>query len=111
MSDKKKKSLSGIAERLRRLRLDNDLTQAEVAQRIGVTQQTYSRYESGAAKPDSDVIVRLCELYGVAADYLLGIDAAKFSNGGSKLSAISDGDVDIIAERLLLKLKGDKEEK
>ena len=105
MSNDKLKS--GMGERLRRLRFDNDLTQAEVAQKIGVTQQTYSRYESGDAKPDSETIIKFCELYGVTADYLLGIGVAKQTSGAEKTAAISDGDVDVIVEKLLSKLKNE----
>ena len=104
MSEDKLKG--GIGERLRRLRFDNGLTQAEVAQKIGVTQQTYSRYEGSDAKPDSDTIIKLCELYGVTADYLLGIEKVKPKVGADKV-AISDGDVDIIVEKLLNKLKNE----
>ena len=111
MSDEKLKNGNGIGERLRRLRLDNDLTQAEVAQSIGVTQQTYSRYEGSNAKPDSDIIVKLCGLYGVTADYLLGIDGGNSKTSATKLSAISEGDVEVIVEKLYNKLKNDKEEK
>ena len=110
MNGEKCKCNSGIGDRVRRLRFDNGLTQAEVAQRIGVTQQTYSRYEGEGAKLDSEVIVKLCELYGVTADYILGIEAVGGKSGAEKLSLISDGDVDAIVDRVISKLKSDKED-
>ena len=107
MNEEKDKMNGIIGERLRRLRFDNDLTQAEVAQQLGVTQQTYSRYEGGEAKLDSLVIVKLCELYGVTSDYLLGIEGERRNVEPDKVSSISDGDVDIIVQRLLKKLKSE----
>lgn len=104
------KNNSAIGERLRKLRFENDLTQTEVAQEIGVTQQTYSKYESGDAKPDSETIIKLCGLYGVTADFLLGIEKPKVKQDSDKLSQISDGDVNVIVEKLLSKLKKGEEE-
>lgn len=45
--------------------------QEELAERVGVTRQAVSRWESGAAKPDADKIIAICDLFGVSADYLL----------------------------------------
>lgn len=110
MNDEKTTNGGGIGERLRRLRFENNLTQVEVAREISVTQQTYSRYEGGDAKPDSDTIVKFCNLYGVTADYLLGLDTAKPRIEPERVSRISDNDMDMIVERLLNRLKSDKEE-
>ena len=73
-----------IAFRLRMLRAEYGLTQAEVAERLEITQQTYSKYESQDIKIDSNVIIKLCELYGVTSDYLLGIKSENKKSGKSK---------------------------
>ncbi len=59
--------------RIRDLREDKDLTQAKLAELLGCTQQTYSRYESGEITIDIYNLAKLAEFYGTSCDYLLGI--------------------------------------
>jgi lexA repressor len=49
------------------------LTQAEVAANIGITQNAYSYWENGKVKIDHESIAKLSKLFGVSADYLMGI--------------------------------------
>lgn len=58
---------------LRGLREDNDLTQQQVAEYLGTSQTMYARYERGANELPLRHLKRLCELYNVSSDYLLGI--------------------------------------
>jgi len=60
-------------QRLRDLREDHDLSQAEVAARLHISQSTYSRYESGFLDIPSAVLIALAKFYTVTTDYLLGI--------------------------------------
>lgn len=57
---------------IRDLREDNDLTQAQIAEYLGTSQTMYARYERGANEMPIRHLVRLCDLYHVSADYLLG---------------------------------------
>ena len=66
-----------LGEKLLKLRKARQWSQEELAERIGVTRQAVSRWESDSAKPDADKIVTMCELFGVSADYLLGTGNAK----------------------------------
>lgn len=59
--------------RLRQLREDHDLTQAEVAAILGINQTVYSRYETGKNDMKPFQIIALCEHYKVSADYVLGL--------------------------------------
>ena len=59
---------------IRDLREDNDLTQAQVAKLLGTSQTMYARYERGANELPIHHLIRLCEIYGVSADYILGLD-------------------------------------
>lgn len=59
--------------RLRDLREDNDMSQAEMAKLLGVSQQTYSRYESHTTEIPLELLIRLAEYYHTSTDYLLGI--------------------------------------
>ena len=60
-----------IGEKILNLRKARGWSQEELAERIGVTRQAVSRWESGSAKPDADKIIAICDLFGVSADYLL----------------------------------------
>lgn len=64
-----------IAERLQELRKKAGYSQEQVAEQLGLSRQAVSKWESGQGKPEIDNIVKLVELYGVSADYiLLGIE-------------------------------------
>ncbi len=55
------------------LREDNDLTQQQVAEYLGTSQTMYARYERGANELPIHHLIKLCELYHVSSDYILGI--------------------------------------
>ncbi len=59
--------------RLRELRENRELSQAEMAKKLGVSQQTYSRYESHTTEIPLKLLITLVELYDTSTDYLLGI--------------------------------------
>lgn len=63
--------------RLRNLREDNDLSQAEMAKILGVSQQTYSRYESHTTEIPLQSLILLADYYDTSVDYLLGITNKK----------------------------------
>ena len=60
-----------LAERLFELRKAKNLTQDDVAEKLNVTRQTVSKWETGQSTPDFDKIVPLCELYGISPNELL----------------------------------------
>ena len=60
-----------FTEKLRGLREDNDLTQAQVARVLGTSQTMYARYERGANEMPLRHLVTLCKFYNVSADYFL----------------------------------------
>lgn len=61
----------GLGEKLYNLRREKHLSQEEVAEKLNVTRQTISKWETNQSTPDFDKIVPLCELYGISADELL----------------------------------------
>ncbi len=58
-------------KRLKDLREDNDLTQKKVADILGISQTTYSRYENGILDIPSKVLIQLAKFYNVSIDFLL----------------------------------------
>lgn len=63
--------------RIRDLREDNDMNQSEMAKLLGVSQQTYSRYESHTTEIPLESLIWLAEYYNTSVDYLLGITNRK----------------------------------
>ncbi|MDD6620304.1 MAG: helix-turn-helix transcriptional regulator [Eubacteriales bacterium] len=58
--------------RIRDLREDNDKTQTEIANYLGMKQPQYYRYENGLRDLPSDVLIKLADYYNVSTDYILG---------------------------------------
>ena len=59
--------------RIKDLRTDNDLTQEEIAEAIGITQRKYSYLETGKQQWPDELLARLAEFYHTSVDYLLGL--------------------------------------
>lgn len=59
--------------RIRDMREDNDMTQKEVSDYLGMKQSQYSRYERGHRDIPTDVLIKLAFLFDTLTDYLLGI--------------------------------------
>lgn len=62
-----------IGERLSEIRKDNGDTQAALAEKIGVSLPTVRSWEQGKSSPSHDMLVSICRLYHISADYLLGL--------------------------------------
>ena len=72
-----------IDEKIAKARREKRLTQEELADRLGVSRQAVSKWESGAALPETDKLARLSGLLGVSCDYLLCDDAAEEQKNAS----------------------------
>lgn len=62
-----------IQNRLRQLRQEMKLTQDQLAQFPGTAQTVYARYERGANELPIHHLLKLCSLYNVSSDYILGL--------------------------------------
>ena len=62
-----------IVYRIRDLREDRDLSQAEIARVLKTTQQQYSKIETGKADISGEKLMLLAEFYNISADYILGL--------------------------------------
>lgn len=60
-------------QRLREIREDRDLSQAEVGRIIHKSQQGYSHIENGRAELKIDDLILLCRYYKLSADYVIGL--------------------------------------
>ena len=104
----KEKHLPGsLGDRVRELRERDELTQGELAARIGTSASTLSRIEKGEIEsPGSDIVVKLARVFRVSTDFLLGItdypDRKNYDVGQLGLSPevarrLNSGEVDMNA--------------
>ena len=59
--------------RLKDLREDADLTQAQIAEFLHIRQSTYSQYENGQRQIPISALIRLAQFYSTSTDYILGL--------------------------------------
>lgn len=64
-------------ERIRNLREDMDLRQADIAEYLNCSQVAYSYYEIGARDIPTDVLIKLAKYFHCSTDYLLGLSDIK----------------------------------
>ena len=64
-----------IGEKITQRRLAAHLSQEILAERLGVSTQDVSRWESGEVLPDAEKLLQLCRVFGISADELLGENA------------------------------------
>ena len=66
-----------LSDRIQALRKANGMSQEELADRMGVTRQAVSKWESEQSMPDLDKVIALSEIFEVTTDFLLkGIEPA-----------------------------------
>ena len=81
---KKEPSEEGFPQRLRKMRMQKELSQSELAKIVGIHFNQISRYEKGSSQPTIDKINRLAGALDVSGDYLI--------NGDTKNAARADLD-------------------
>lgn len=63
-----------LKDNIKKARLDAGLTQKEVAEKLGVAQAQYARWENGGRNPKDETVKKLAEIFGVSFDSLKGRD-------------------------------------
>ena len=69
---KKRKEFYNVKDNIKKARLDVGLTQIEVAEKLGVAQAQYARWENGGRNPKDETVKKLAEIFGVTFDKLQG---------------------------------------
>lgn len=62
-----------FGEKVRALRLEKGLTQTQLADKIGLVKGSISAYEQGKKYPSVEVLIKLCSVFDVSSDYLIGL--------------------------------------
>ena len=63
-----------IKDNIKKARLDAGLTQLEVAEKLGVAQAQYARWENGGRNPKDETVEKLAEIFGTSFEILKGRD-------------------------------------
>lgn len=77
---------------LKTLRLRKNMTQAQLAQKLGLTKSVISAYEIGLRLPSYDILIHIARIYNVSTDYLLGIEQKQEID----LSGLSQEEIDAL---------------
>ena len=70
-----------IAERLKDIRIENDLTQAQMAKILNTTQTSYNRWENNVELISLKKLTKVCNYFNTSIDYLVGINRNNIGNG------------------------------
>lgn len=81
-----------VAERIKQLREQSSMTQADLARRLGVTRSSVNAWEMGISAPSTQYIVELAKMFKVSSDYLLGLDTSATVN----VAGLSQKDVQFV---------------
>ena len=84
--------MTGFGERLKELRKEFGMTQAELAARLNVTKSVVSYYELQERNPSPDVLILLSDIFHVTTDFLLGVDHKKLID----ISDLSEDDMNLL---------------
>ena len=77
---------------LKTLRLKVNFTQAQLAQKLGLTKSVISAYETSLRLPSYDVLIHIAKIFNVSTDYLLGLDHKQEID----LSGLSHDEIDAL---------------
>ena len=91
-----------FGKRLKSLRIKNDLSQQEIADRLNLNRSTYARYELDQTQPDFDTLQKIADFYDVSIDFLLGREnkSLKHETNGDWIPKLNEKDEKDIALRL-----------
>lgn len=83
-----------VADRIKQLRLSNDMTQTELAKKLNITRSSVNAWEMGISTPSTAYVVELAQLFHVSTDYLLGLS----SDVPLDISNLSEKEVRLVYE-------------
>lgn len=81
-----------IAERIRALREQANMTQSELSKKLGITRSSVNAWEMGISVPSTQYLLRLAEIFSVSTDYLLGRPATATVS----VSGLSEEDIQLV---------------
>jgi Predicted transcriptional regulators len=92
------KETNKFGNRLKSLRLQSGLTQAQLADKLNISPSTVGMYEQGRREPDNSTLTKLCHELKVSVDYLLGT-GSNVKNSDSEIDNLILDFIDFIESR------------
>ena len=74
-----------LSENLQALRKEHKLSQEEFAEKLGVSRQAISKWETGETSPETDKIIMICDIFNCSMDTLIKGKIANNHNNGKKI--------------------------
>lgn len=81
-----------IADRIKDLRIQHNLTQAELAKKLNITRSSVNAWEMGISTPSTAYLIELAQLFHVSTDYLLGLSATSTLD----ISSLNEEEINIV---------------
>ena len=81
-----------VADKIKTLREQKGITQAELAKQLGITRSSVNAWEMGISVPSTQYIVELAYIFKVSTDYLLGVD----TTATVSVAGLSEKDIQIV---------------
>lgn len=81
-----------IADRIKSIREEKGLTQADLAKQLGITRSSVNAWELGISVPSTQYVVELANLFKVSTDYLLCVD----KSASISVSGLSEEDIQLV---------------
>lgn len=78
-----------LSQKIRSIRMSRNMSQVELAKKLGVTKQSVSNWENDNIQPSIDMLIKLTEVFSVSADCLLGLDNRRYI----EVSGMSDEEI------------------
>lgn len=81
-------NINNYAKNLKKIRLANSLSQAQMAAKLGISPNGYANYESGKRIPPADIILKISQMWDVDANWLLTTSGSMYLNKCQKINDI-----------------------
>ena len=82
-----------LGESLRKIRIENNFTQKNIADVLGIDRTTYTYYETGASNPSPKTLIALSQIYNISVGYLMGVEENRPIGAGAKTKvSVASGD-------------------
>ncbi len=81
-----------LAEKIQELRGKMQISQAELARRLGVTRSSVNAWEMGLSVPTTQFVVEMAKIFSVSTDYILGVESEEMVS----LRGLSRDEVEIV---------------
>ena len=69
-----------LNQQIRSLRIARNMSQVELAHRLGISKQSVSNWENDNIQPSVEMLIKLAKIFSVSTDYLLGLDTNDLIN-------------------------------